>query len=143
VRLKRYLEMRGADVGPPDRMCALAAFSVGLFYDPVALAAASDLIKNWSAAERQALRDEVPRLGLAARIAGRDLREVARETLAIARKGLQRRDRRDASGRDEAIFLDPLDVIVAEGKTPAELWLARYEGAWGGRIDPAFEEAAL
>ena len=79
VRLKRYLEMRGADVGPPDRICALAALTVGLNYDRQALAAAGELVRGWSPAERQSLRDEVPRLGLATRIAGRELRAVARD----------------------------------------------------------------
>ncbi|HEY1940600.1 MAG TPA: glutamate--cysteine ligase [Roseiarcus sp.] len=143
VRLKRYLEMRGADVGPPERICALAAFSVGLYYDTDALAAAGDLVNGWSAEERQALRDQVPRLGLAARIAGRDLAAVAAEAVAIARAGLKRRDRRDATGRDETIFLEPLEAIVAEGRTPAEHWLARYEKAWNERIEPVFREATL
>jgi len=143
VRLKRYLEMRGADVGPPDRICALAALSVGLYYDADALAAAGDLVKDWSAAERQALRDQVPRLGLAARIAGRDLSAVAADAVAIARAGLKRRGRRDATGRDETIFLEPLEAIVAEGRTPAEHWLARYEKAWNERIEPVFREATL
>ena len=143
VRLKRYLEMRGADVGPADRICALAAFTVGLYYDADSLAAAGDLIKGWSETERQALRDDVPRLALAARIGGRELREIARESLGIARAGLARRDRRDAAGRNETIYLEPLEAIVAEGRTPAQDWLARFEGAWGGRIDPAFEEAVI
>ncbi|MGD0639816.1 MAG: glutamate--cysteine ligase [Roseiarcus sp.] len=143
VRLKRYLEMRGADVGPPDRICALAALTVGLAYDRQALAAAGELVRAWSAAERQTLRDEVPRLGLAARIAGRELRAVARETLAIARGGLARRGRKDAKGRDESIYLAPLDQIVADGRVPAQHWIARFNGAWGGRVEPAFGEAAI
>ncbi|MBV8472888.1 MAG: glutamate--cysteine ligase [Hyphomicrobiales bacterium] len=143
MRLKRYLEMRGADVGPPARINALAALSVGLYYDPGALVAAGDLIKGWSAADRQAVRDEVPRLGLAARIAGRDLRAVARDMLAIARGGLARRDRRNSAGRDETIYLETLDAIVADGRTPAEQWLARYKEAWSGRIEPVFQEAAI
>ena len=143
VRLKRYLEMRGADVGPPARINALAALSVGLYYEPDALAAAGELIKGWSAADRQGVRDEVPRLGLAARIAGRDLRAVAREMLAIARGGLARRGRRDSAGRDETIYLEALEAIVADGRTPAEQWLARYKEAWSGRIEPVFQEAAI
>ncbi len=143
VRLKRYLEMRGADVGPPARINALAALCVGLYYDPDALVAAGELIKGWSAADRQTLRDEVPRLGLAARIAGRDLRAVAGEMLEIARGGLARRSRRDSAGRDETIYLEPLDAIVAEGRTPAEHWLARYKETWSGCIEPVFQEAAI
>jgi glutamate--cysteine ligase len=143
VRLKRYLEMRGADVGPADRVCALAALTVGLNYDRQALAAAGDLVRGWSAAERQTLRDEVPRLGLGARVAGRDLRTIAREALAIARGGLARRARRDAEGRDESIYLTPLDEIVAEGRVPAQRWIARFNGAWGRSVDPAFQEAVM
>jgi glutamate--cysteine ligase len=143
ARVKRYLEMRGADVGPPERIRALAALMVGLYYDRQALAAAGDLVRGWSAAERQALRDEVPRLGLAARVAGRDLRAIAGDALAIARAGLTRRARRDAAGRDEAIYLAPLETIVADGRVPAESWIARYEGAWGRSVDPAFEEATI
>ncbi|MGO9771662.1 MAG: glutamate--cysteine ligase [Roseiarcus sp.] len=143
VRVKRYLEMRGADVGPADRVCALAALTVGLNYDRQALAAAGDLVRGWSAAERQALRDEVPRLGLGARVAGRDLRTIAREALAIARGGLARRARRNAEGRDESIYLTPLDEIVAEGRVPAQRWIARFNGAWGRSVDPAFQEAVI
>jgi glutamate--cysteine ligase len=143
VRLKRYLEVRGADVGPPERICALAALMVGLYYDPDALGAAGELIADWSAAERQRLRDEVPRLGLTARIAGRGLSDVARDALAIARGGLTRRGRCDSAGRDETIFLESLDQIVADGRVPAERWLARFKEAWGEEIDPAFREAAI
>ncbi|MGD1015838.1 MAG: glutamate--cysteine ligase [Roseiarcus sp.] len=143
VRLKRYLEMRGADVGPAERIDALAALMVGLYYDRQALAAAGDLVRGWSAAERQALRDEAPRLGLAARVAGRDLRAIAGDALAIARAGLARRARKDAQGRDETIYLAPLEKIVADGRVPAERWIARFEGAWGRSVDPAFEEAAI
>ena len=143
VRVKRYLEMRGADVGPADRICALPALTVGLYYDSDALAAAGDLIKGWTEAERQALRDEAPRLGLAARVGGRDLRAIATEMLEIARGGLARRARRDAAGRDETIFLEPLEAIARKGRTPAERWLERFEGAWERRIEPAFHEAVI
>ena len=143
VRLKRYLEVRGADVGPADRICALAALMVGLYYDSDALAAAGDLVRGWSAAERQTLRDEAPRLGLAARVAGRDLRAVAREALDIARAGLARRGRGDAQGRDESVYLAPLDEIVADGRVPAQRWIARFNGPWGRSVDPAFEEAVI
>jgi glutamate--cysteine ligase len=142
VRLKRYLEMRGADVGPRQRICALPALFVGLFYDSVALDAAFDLIKAWRADERQKLRDDVPRLALAASVAGRSLREVAHDVIAIARAGLARRARRDERDHDETMYLAPLENIFETGRVPAEDWLARYKGAWGGTIDPVFEEAA-
>ena len=102
VRLKRYLEMRGADVGPPERIVALAAFCLGVFYDADALAAASDLTRDWTAGDLQRLRADVPRLGLKARIGARPLIDAAREAVAIARGGLRtarparrRRPRRD------------------------------------------------
>jgi glutamate--cysteine ligase len=89
------------------------------------------------------LRDEVPRSGLAARVAGRDLRVIAREALDIARAGLARRARSDAWGRDETIYLAPLDEIVADGRVPAQRWIERFNGAWGRRVDPAFVEATI
>ena len=143
VRLKRYLDMRGADVGPPDRIVAQAALMIGLYYDEDALRSALDLIKDWSAEDRQAFRDEAPRLGLAAKVRGRDLRSVASDMLAIARKGLQQRARLNAKGEDETIWLKPLEAIAESGRTPAEGWLKRYEGAWKRSIDPAFVEAAF
>jgi glutamate--cysteine ligase len=143
VRLKRYLEMRGADVGPPDRIVAQAALMIGLYYDEDALRSAFDLIKDWSAEDRQAFRDEAPRLGLAAKVRGRDLRSVAIDMLAIARKGLQRRARLNARGEDETIWLKPLEAIAESGRTPAEGWLKRYEGPWKRSVDPAFVEAAF
>jgi glutamate--cysteine ligase len=142
VRLKRYLEMRGADVGPRQRICALPALFVGLYYDSAALDAAYDLIRAWHAKDRQRLRDDVPRLALAASVAGRSLRDVARDAIAIARAGLARRARRDERDRDETIYLAPLETIVETGRVPAEDWLARYTSAWGETIDPVFEEAA-
>ena len=143
VRLKRYLEMRGADVGPPERIVAQSALMVGLYYDDRALDGALEMIRDWSAEERQALRDEAPRLGFEARIRGRSLREIARDMLALARAGLARRARRDAVGRDETRFLDPLDAIVSEGVEPARAWLSRYEGEWGGSMAPVFSQARM
>ncbi len=143
VRLKRYLEMRGADVGPPERILALAALCVGLFYDPEALAGASALVRSWTAGDLQRLRDDVPRLGLKARIGARPLVEVARDAVALARGGLERRARRDAAGRDETVYLAPLERIVATGRTPAELWIDRFNGPWHGSVDPIFAEAVI
>jgi glutamate--cysteine ligase len=142
VRLKRYLEMRGADVGPRPFITALSAFWVGLLYDRASLAAAWDLAKGWSAAERQKLRDDVPRLGFKAEIGGRSVLELARETLALARAGLVRRAERDIMGHDESCYLDPLDALVADGRTQAEVLLARYAGEWGGSVRPVFTETA-
>jgi len=143
VRLKRYLEMRGADVGPPERIVAQSALMAGLYYDSVALDGAGELIRGWSAQARQKLRDEAPRLGLSAEIGGRSLREVARDMLALSRGGLARRARRDARGRDETRFLDPLDAIVETGVEPARAWLRRFEAEWGESVEPIFTEARI
>jgi glutamate--cysteine ligase len=142
VRLKRYLEMRGSDAGDITHLAALPAFWVGLLYDRQSLDEAWALVKNWREGARQKLRDDVPALGLDARIHGHPLRAIAREALAIARKGLQRRARLDAQGRDESIHLDILDARVAAGRTAAEDWLALYEDTWGGSVDPVFTAAA-
>jgi glutamate--cysteine ligase len=142
VRLKRYLEMRGADGGPWRRLPALPALWAGIYYDDVSLDAAWDLVKDWSAAERQALRDDVPRLGFGAVIRKRTVLDLAKDCLALARAGLARRDRRDLSGRDEAHYLDPLDALVASGRTPAEELLAKFHGAWRGSVEPVFSEYA-
>jgi glutamate--cysteine ligase len=143
VRLKRYLEMRGADVGPPDHIAALSAFFVGLLYDRSALDAAWDLVKGWNAAERQALRDAVPALALGASIQGRPAREVAREALRIARAGLAARRRMERAGRDETIFLDILDERVASGRVAAQELLEKHRGAWKESVLPAFEDCVF
>ena len=143
VRLKRYLEMRGADSGPWQRLPALPAFWTGICYDDVSLNAAWDLVKDWSAAERQALRDDVPKLGLGAKARGRSVLELAKDCLELARAGLARRGRRDRSGRDETRYLAPLDEIVARGRTPAEELLAKFDGPWRGSVEPVFAEGAM
>lgn len=142
VRLKRYLEMRGADMGGAEAVIGLPALFVGLLYDALALDGAWDIVRRWTADDRQALRDAVPRQGLGAMIAGRALRDVARDVLALARASLARR-RRMNGGRDETVYLDPLDRTVERGRTNAELWMARYDEDWGGHIRPVFEDARL
>jgi glutamate--cysteine ligase len=143
VRLKRYLEMRGSDGGPWDRLPALPAFWVGLLYDDASLDAAWDIAKRWTAHERQALRDDVPHLGFKARIRDRYLFEIARECLALAHAGLRRRARVDHDGRDETRHLEPLDRIIESGKTPAEELLEKFNGAWHGSVEPAYDEYAF
>jgi glutamate--cysteine ligase len=143
VRLKRYLEMRGADVGPPDRIVAQSALLAGLYYDAAALDGASELIRGWTREERQALRDDAPRLGLAARIGVRSAREIGRDMLDLARGGLGRRARRNAAGRDETQYLDPLYRIVETGREPARAWLDRFEGPWRRSVAPIFDEARI
>ncbi|MBL8589679.1 MAG: glutamate--cysteine ligase [Methylobacteriaceae bacterium] len=142
VRLKRYLEMRGADAGDAAMICAMPALFVGLFYHRPALDAAWDLVKDWSAAERQKLRDDVPRLALEATIRGRAVRDLAREVLDLARAGLAARRRLDSQGRDETRFLAPLDAIVESGRVGAQALLEKYHGEWRGDIDRVFADAA-
>jgi glutamate--cysteine ligase len=133
VRLKQFLEMRGADGGPWDRICALPAIWVGLLYDQGALDAAWDLVKDWSLEERQALRDAVPKLALDAPLpGGGKLRDIAGEVLDIAGAGLSARGRLNASGDNESGFLDPLREIVRSGKVPAQVLLDLYNGEWAG-----------
>ena len=142
VRLKRYLEMRGADSGPWRRLPSLPAYWVGLLYDEAALDACWQIVKDWNAQERQKLRDDVPRLGLAAKIRGRNVLSLATETLALARNGLARRANRDAGGQDETRYLEPLDDLILRGTTPAEELLEKFNGAWGGSVEPIFTEYA-
>jgi glutamate--cysteine ligase len=139
VRLRRYLEMRGADAGPRPFLQALPALFTGLLYEPASLDAAWDVVKTWSSEAREKLRADVPRLGLAAMVGERRLREVAAEVLSIARMGLAKRNRRDARGLDETVFLDPLDTVLAEG-SEAERLIKKFKTQWAGSIEPAFEE---
>jgi len=143
VRLKRFLEMRGADSGQWRRLCALPALWVGLLYDQRALDAAWDLVKDWTAEERQTLRDAVPKQALAAEIRGRGLAEVARDVLMLARQGLEARGVEGCMGRSEAQFLDVLDEMAASGRTQAEVLLDLYHGAWEGDIDRVFRDFAF
>ena len=144
VRLKTFLEMRGADGGPWSRICALSALWVGLLYDDAALDAAWDLVKGWSLNERQALRDSVPELALDAPLPGGGrLRDIAGEVLDIAHAGLAARARLNAAGDNETGFLDPLREIVHSGKVPAQVLLDRYHGEWGGDIARVYDEASF
>jgi glutamate--cysteine ligase len=142
VRLKTYLEMRGADTGPKSRLCALAAIWIGLLYDPAAQAAAWDLCKAWTAEERERLRIDVTRVALKAEVAGRSVRDIARDVLAIAREGLNRRNRLSGAMANEAGYLNDLDEIAQTGITPAEHLLDLYHGAWGEDAAPAFDATA-
>ena len=140
VRLKKFLEMRGADGGPWRRLCALPAFWVGLLYDSVALDAAWQIAKGWTTEERERMRSEVPRLGLKATAGGRSVREVAIDLLALSREGLKRRYRLNARGRDESIFLDDLDEIAHSGTTPAEALMAEFNGRAEGNMRTLYRD---
>jgi glutamate--cysteine ligase len=138
VRIKSYIEMRGADTGPPARLCALAAFWAGLLYDTASLDAAWDIAKDWSAAERKALYDAVPREALGAKIRGRSVQDLAKQVLGLAEEGLRRRRRINDAGKDETRFLLPLHEIADSGITPAARMLAEYESGWQGDVTKAY-----
>jgi glutamate--cysteine ligase len=144
VRLKSFLEMRGADGGRWGKICALPALWVGLLYDQSALDAAWDEVKHWSLEERQRLRDEVPRLGLkAVTPAGETLQQLGTRILAIAEAGLSARACLNSAGDNESGFLDPLRETVSRGMTPAELLLERYHGEWQGDVSRIYEELSF
>jgi glutamate--cysteine ligase len=142
VRLKRYLEMRGADGGPWGRLCALPALWAGLLYHQPSLDAAWAIARDWSMEERIRLREEVPRLGLKAMVRGRSVREMALELIELASAGLAARGRLNAAGDSETGFLSPLQDVAESGITPAERKLALYHGDWNGSVDPVFTECA-
>ncbi|MCO5733157.1 glutamate--cysteine ligase [Rhizobium sp. SSA_523] len=140
VRLKRYLEMRGADGGPWRRICALPAFWVGLLYDETAMAAAEDLTRDWTYEDVLSLRNEVPAKALSAELGERSLLEISREVIKISSAGLKARARLNGDGQDESIFLQTLDEILAKKRTLADDLLALYNGRWNGSVEPVFDE---
>jgi glutamate--cysteine ligase len=142
VRLRRYMEMRGADGGPWSRLCALPAFWVGLLYDSGARDAAWDLVKDWTAEERRTMRQDVPRHALNTPFRETTVGDIALDVLEIARDGLARRQRLDWVGMDETRFLNPLFRIAESGFTPAEDLLAAYHRRWRQSVDPLFNECA-
>jgi glutamate--cysteine ligase len=144
VRLKSFLEMRGADGGPWSTICALPAFWVGILYDQTALDAAYDLVRDWTIAEQQTLRDDVPRLALDAQApGGGTLHALAKEVLKIADAGLKSRARLNGAGDSEQSFLNPLHEIVASGKVPAQRLLDKYHGEWGGDLSRVYEDMSF
>ena len=142
VRLKKFLEMRGADGGPWRRICALPAFWVGLLYDSASLDAAWDLVKDLSVAEREALRNDVPRLGMATPFKNGTMQDLAKEVLAISKQGLKNRAKLDGYGDDESHFLESLEDVAESGRTLADEFLDLYETRWEGSVDPLFREYA-
>lgn len=143
VRLKYYLEMRGADAGPWSRLCALPALWTGLLYDQAALDAAWDLCKGWSVEDHEGLRAQAAKVGLKAQIDGRTLQDVAKDVLVIARQGLKARNRLSGGMVDETGYLAELDDIADTGLTPAERMLEQYHGAWKGDLSKAYETMAF
>ncbi|MBF0124171.1 MAG: glutamate--cysteine ligase [Magnetococcales bacterium] len=143
VRLKHYLEMRGADGGNQEMICALPAFWKGILYDDSAMAAAWDLVKQWSLTEREQIHSQVARLGLATPVPGSigTLRQLALEVLAIASLSLQHQQQYDSNGQDESIYLEPLLAIASSGITPAQRLLEAYHGPWRGDVNQLFKMA--
>ena len=143
VRLKRFLEMRGSDSGPWSRLCAFSGFWTGILYDQAALDAAWELVKDWTAAERESIRQSVRVLGLRTPIpGGRTMQDLAKDVLMISRNGLKSRARFGSAGDDETGFISELDEIAESGMTPADRLLELYHGEWGKRVEPAFETLA-
>lgn len=140
VRLKRFLEMRGADGGPWRRICALPAFWVGLLYDDAALADAEALTADWTFEDVTAMRDAVPAQGLAATIKGRSVLDVTRDAVRISTAGLKSRARLNGDGQDESVFLQPLEEVLAKKATLADDLLGLFNGRWNGSVEPVFEE---
>jgi glutamate--cysteine ligase len=143
VRMKRFLEMRGADGGRWMSITALPAFWTGLLYDQQALDAAWEFVKDWTEAEREDLRQQVPKGGLRTPFRDTSVLDLSRRAIAIARAGLKSRKRINARNQDESIYLAPIEVISASGLTVSDQLLARFEGAWRGNIDHIFEEFAF
>ncbi|MEG2730554.1 glutamate--cysteine ligase, partial [Brevundimonas sp.] len=142
VRLKQYLEMRGADGGPWSRICALPALWTGIFYDAPSLAAAWDLCKDWDIEDHERLRRDVTRLGLKAQVNGRSVRDIAVEMVAIAKDGLKNRNRLSAGMVDERGYLGELEEIADSGITPAERLLNLYHGDWNGDLSRLYRDFA-
>jgi glutamate--cysteine ligase len=143
VRLKKYLEMRGADCGASDQLCGLPALWVGLLYDQTALDDAAELVKDWSVQEMEELRASVPRLGLQASFRGGTLQDLAQQVLAIAARGLKARGRLDWIGTSEESFLADLHATAASGETPADRKIRLYREKWGNSVRPIFAEYAF
>jgi glutamate--cysteine ligase len=142
VRLKKFIEMRGADGGPSKNLCALPAFWVGLLYDTEALAAVTKLISDWSYEEVSTLRDQVPITALRTPFRDSTLQDLAKDVLSISMCGLENRARGDGLCKDETVFLKPLQLIAETGITPAEKMLMNFDKEWEKCVDPIFTEYA-
>ena len=142
VRLKQYLEMRGADGGPWSRICALPALWAGILYDAPSLAAAWDLCKDWEIEDHERLRRDVTRLGLKAEVAGRSVRDVAVDMVSIAKQGLKNRARFSGGMVDERGYISELEDIADSGVTSAERLLDLYHGEWKGDLSRLYRDFA-
>ena len=143
VRLKSFIEMRGADGGPWQGICALPAFWVGLLYDQSSLDQTWQMIKNWTLEERNDLRKNVNRFGLDTPFRNQTVLDVAKELLKFSTEGLKNRNHLNEEGFDESQFLAPLEDVIGSGQTPADNLLSKYKGAWQGDISNIFNEYAF
>ena len=143
ARVKRFIEMRGADAGSWQSLCALPAFWVGLLYDGATQNRVADMIADWTQDERETLHRLAPVSGLATPFRGGTLGDLAADVLALAEQGLHARSFLDGTGGDEALFLQPLHDSVARGQTPAEALLAKYQDEWDGQVAPVFDALAF
>jgi len=132
ARLKTYIEVRAADSQPVELMLGTPALMKGILYDNDCLQAAWDVISSWTIQERLTLGEDAAREGLSARVRRHAVREYLREIVAIAREGLRRQAKRNASGADESIYLEPLARDVEAGQSPADRILAAWRGEWAG-----------
>lgn len=142
ARIKQYMEVRGADGGPWDRICALPALWVGLFYNQASLDGAWDLARAWSPEEMEVLRRDVAKLGFKAEIHGRSVLDIGKDLVALAKQGLKARGNLDSAGVDEVHFLATLQDSLDRGKTPAEDLLEKFEKDWAGSVSPIYTENA-
>ncbi len=142
VRLKKFLEMRGADGNPWRRICGLPAFWVGLLYDEDTMSEAEELTADWTNAERQKMREEVPKTALNTPFRDGTVMDIAKKCVDLAHKGLANRAKLNSAGFNEEQYLTPLDETSASRKTPAEIMLAKYHGEWGGDINRVFDDFA-
>lgn len=143
ARVKRFIEMRGADSGPWSSLCALPAFWVGLLYDAATQSQVAAYIADWTQEERDALRQQVPVQGLDTRFRNGTLLDMARDVLAMAEQGLKNRARSDGAGGDETVFLAYLQQIIADGQSPAARLVDRYRTEWDGDISRIYKELAF
>jgi len=140
VRLKQWLEMRGADGGEWGFLCALPALWVGLLYDDAAQKSALQLIKDWNVTELMHLQTQTPRTGLQTPFRNRKVLDIAKDVLAIAKDGLKNRKFLDHDGFDERYFLSPIERVIESGKTASDNWMAKFTGEWNGDINRIFTE---
>ncbi|MEM9717552.1 MAG: glutamate-cysteine ligase family protein, partial [Pseudomonadota bacterium] len=142
ARIKKFMEMRGADGGPWRRICALPAFWVGLLYAQNSLDAAWDLCKSWDAETREQLRIEASEKGLAGGVGDVSILEIAKQAVALSEAGLKERARSGAGGLlpDETHFLNALHESLEAGVSPAQELLDLYDGAWGQSLEPLYRD---